>query len=391
MKQIKEIITWPTWCGKTYQAIIESYKLGRFIYLAPCRQLVYETWATYSQEWDYLSTWEIKINKEGGNFFWVFESGNQILLENYKTLIIDEAHFLTDKDRGGILYQLISKAQALGLNVKLLTATVNFKLTWFSLRKLAQRKKIVRKYRNLNNVSDLKWEKFLYFCRSKKDARMEKLCLEWQGYKVAALHSDITPSERVKIQRMFASGELDWVCCTNVLAQWINFPASAVVIPSTDWDYSSHTAETFKQIVGRCGRPGWSDKATIFYSWTSRKKKIKNKKASKKIKKADVSASDNSCLNTIRLRSRVLNKIIYDNKIDISWADFTFNRLINWFSLWKYSQIKYGISMIRAIASSKYKDLFIWIDKLIELIDEENRKTKEEIMLFRDKFNIFNK
>ena len=130
-----QIYTGPTGCGKTYKAINEEIDAGkRFVYIAPCRQLVYESYMKYADDSkDVLSTGEIKINqrRDGDNFYGVYESMNENLLEGYDTLIIDEAHFINDEERGQNLINLIEEARKQGMDIKLLTATNTLNLNDF--------------------------------------------------------------------------------------------------------------------------------------------------------------------------------------------------------------------------------------------------------------------
>lgn len=398
----KLIITWPTGCGKTYFAITEAMKLGKFIYLAPCRQLVNESWATYSLSDDVLSTGEIHLwdFEKHQNIFGVFESANNMEIKKYNTLIVDEAHFITDKERWGNLLKIIREAQNLGLNVFLLTATVNFKLTGFELKKLPARAKIKRKYKTLSNIDgaddfkELRKEKFLSFCSSRRDAEEEAEIYKYLGFKVKALHSDLTPSQRLNIQRRFALWELDGVCCTNILAQWINFPASVIIIPETDYNGETHEPEIFKQILGRVGRPGWSNKATIYYSGFAKKNKIKNKKIEAKIEEKKVETPRRFSQFSEQekfARTRILKKIIKENKIDINGADWSINNLILGIKMREYKDIKYSISLIKAInKSEKYKRYFE-IDDYLQIIKKEEEKMITQLNLFREDFNIWNK
>lgn len=134
-----EIITGETGCGKTYKAVHDEMDAGRkFAYIAPCRQLVYETYRNYGDcTKDALSSGEIKINADGqGNFYGVFESASpeQLRKGGYDTLIIDEAHFVKDQNRGNNLLTLIAECRKHDINLKLLTATQNFQLNNFPPR-----------------------------------------------------------------------------------------------------------------------------------------------------------------------------------------------------------------------------------------------------------------
>jgi replicative superfamily II helicase len=119
------IITGETGCGKTYSTIKKLQTSNTsFVYLAPCRQLVYETFIEYSYPEDDLSTGEVKIiNKQYGNLFAVYESLKPEQIKNYSALIIDEAHFLCDEDRGAKLNHLLTIAKQQHKVIYLLTAT----------------------------------------------------------------------------------------------------------------------------------------------------------------------------------------------------------------------------------------------------------------------------
>lgn len=60
---------------------------------------------------------------------------------------------------------------------------------------------------------------------------------------------------------MLIGGGVQIVCCTNVLAQGVNFPAENVYI---EHDIHSNLA-TYKQKLGRVGRPGFSNAKEVYY------------------------------------------------------------------------------------------------------------------------------
>lgn len=59
---MKVIYEGSTGCGKTYTAIQDAVKFGaNYLYLAPCRQLVYETALKYGNKQSTIHTGELKI------------------------------------------------------------------------------------------------------------------------------------------------------------------------------------------------------------------------------------------------------------------------------------------------------------------------------------------
>lgn len=120
----RKIITGDTGSGKTYHATHTAKE--PFVYAAPCRQLVYETYIeTALKDKDCLSTGEVHLQGQGGNAFVVYEALIHLDFAAYKTLIVDEVHYLSDKDRGGDLHDAVKKAEKLGIDIILVTATDN--------------------------------------------------------------------------------------------------------------------------------------------------------------------------------------------------------------------------------------------------------------------------
>ena len=156
---MKQIIEGSTGCGKTYHTVNKAKGLGKFIYLAPCRQLAYEVFIDYSIEGDTLQTGEVflKGSNPDGNVFTVYEniSENNLAFQNAKSIIIDEAHFITDPERGGNLVNIIKEASTLGLNIFLVTATRNFRSNGFEVIKYKHNPNQQRKLQ-LNITNKLK-------------------------------------------------------------------------------------------------------------------------------------------------------------------------------------------------------------------------------------------
>lgn len=238
-KMIKLIIG-DTGTGKTYKAITGAAQLGYFAYIGPCRQLVYETAIRYGNSKDTISTGEVHL--EGfNNYFGVFES--TIDYRSYKTLIIDECHFLTDEERGGELNLKIKEAKQAGLNVILVTGTLNFepKKSW-KVEKLSPLANFTKEEISLKEFYQrmAAGVPSIIFRRYKSDCGNNAITADTPSY------------ERVKTQMDFMMGNITCVEATNAIAQGVNLPAENILIEYNPYD----PAEVIHQKIGRLGRFG---------------------------------------------------------------------------------------------------------------------------------------
>lgn len=244
---MRQLLLGGTGSGKTYKAIHEAQNQGRFIYVAPARQLVYETAIKYGEAYkDTVSTGECHLYGHR-HFFGVYESLHGLNLQGYSTIILDEAHFLTDETRNEALLKILNGYQS---NLILCTATDNFSedplLDTFDTKKLPSRVKFRREL-----ISEAEFfgrmaqgEPSIYFHKLKRE------CGDFGGHVITGT----TPSyERLKTQLAFERGEITFVECTNVLAQGVNFPATNVLIEFNQFD----TPELVLQKLGRLGRFGF--------------------------------------------------------------------------------------------------------------------------------------
>jgi superfamily II DNA or RNA helicase len=269
---MKLVIDGETGSGKTYFAINKAKEIGSFIYVAPCRQLVYETAIKYGTPKDTITTGEVKITGQE-NIYAIYESLNHIDLNAFNTLIIDEAHFLTDCERSNILLEAIDKFTG---NIFLVSATRNFKIPkGYKLIKLKALQKFKKK-----RITE---SKFLDRVKAGEPSiifhKYKGACGNYGGYEI---HADTPADERLQLQIEFAKGDITLIETTNVLAQGLNFPATNIMIVYNEWD----TDEVIIQKIGRLGRYGiHSENQELTYCLSYKPTKISKKEIKKNEKK----------------------------------------------------------------------------------------------------------
>lgn len=366
-----QIITGETGCGKTYKAINDEINANRrFLYIAPCRQLVYETYMKYAAKQDSLTSGEIKINGEkDGNIFGVFESASEKMLENIDTLIIDEAHFVNDTERGQHLLNLIAAAREKGINLKLLTATQSFELNGFEEIYLKSRFKVpVKKeisfeeaYQNMQNGMQT-----IYFASTINGTEDIANMLCEEGIKAVAMTSRNTPSERLQTQIDFEKQKIQVVVATNLLAQGVNFTCQNLIISLDGFN----TPELVQQKIGRLGRPNTLEGVDeVYYAIEGNIEEVKKPGYITKVQKGEVDKSYVEC---------ALEECIY---------------MIKDSCVPGYNDMKYCIPEFKEYIFEKIKDENIseWVkdtcEKALEEISTEQNKVKE-IILANAKYNL---
>lgn len=268
MKKI--IITGQTGSGKTYNTINSAKEIGTFAYIAPCRQLAYEVYIDYAEfKKDTLATGEVFI-KGNRNFYGVYESLQKNNIKNFDSVIIDEAHYLTDVDRGGHINELIAQCNKDKVNVFLVTATRNFPI-WRGWQ-------LIELQSSFTPPKKVKISYFEFFQRKMAGVPT----IEFVKYKSdAMLSADTLPSERLKLQLDYRAGKIKYVSSTNVLAQGINMPCENVLIEYNSYDDN----EVLTQKLGRLGRLGFTQSNEVTYCITELPKKIKKNRTKVKLTK----------------------------------------------------------------------------------------------------------
>ena len=251
-----KIYVGPTGCGKTYQAFNRLNKRMKAMYLAPCRQLVYESAMKYGNSRSHVATSDLKI----GDFskapisFRTYEACHEKDLINIDVLIIDEAHFMSDRERGQHLVNLVHYMDKRNKKVILLSATLNFTIKGAKIIRLAPRggefKKKEISYeeaisRAAEGVPTLIFHKTRMACGSiSQMLGMENKC--------GVITADTSIEDRIRLVDLYNRGKITIIEATNAMAQGVNVPCENLINFANSYDGSDVIIQKF----GRLGRTG---------------------------------------------------------------------------------------------------------------------------------------
>ena len=116
---------------------------------------------------------------------------------------------------------------------------------------------LLRKYHS----GPKKDEKVLIFALYKKEASRVERNLQYNGYKVAAIHGDLTQQQRTTALNEFKTGKCNLLLATDVAARGLDIPNVKTVINLT----FPLTVEDYVHRIGRTGRAGQTGTAhTLF-------------------------------------------------------------------------------------------------------------------------------
>lgn len=364
------LITGDTGSGKTYHTIRNLAK-SNFIYIAPCRQLVYETYIKYANKSDDLSSGEVKIFNESNSdnsMFAVYESAINMDLSKYKSLIIDEAHFLGDENRGCGLVHIINKALKAGIKIYLVTATLDVHLGNLGLTiehhnlesKYDTPKKVeVNRTTAYQRMFD-KVPTIVFIPNIRKSEEMADWIRDESNgqLRVACLHANVLPYERLKTQLDFQNGKIDTIVATDVVAQGLNFTCANMIINVSRFD----TPARINQKIGRLGRPFTNtDKEVTYYLDDSCDREI----VKKSTKFVDAVNSDHieSMFNEYRSNYNDFKEVPFYNEIK-----YCIPEVVQYLNHAKRSGVQLDSMQLEVI------------DETLSLIHDEAHKVKELIM-----------
>lgn len=253
-----KLYTGGTGCGKTYMAITEATS---FVIAVPCRQLAYEIYWDYPSKVSRVDTGEVHMGDLLGNQVCVYENlPDGVIYQD--TLIVDEAHYLNDPDRGGALFEKILVNKQAGKEIILLTATDTLSDEVKEMLGVVETE--LQPFCEVPEKVELDFPQFcekvragmtaIVFTKFTPNNRAIEYyaeVFELSGDLIGVLSANTPSYERVKTQLDFKRGKLQVVIATNVLAQGLNFPAQGVLIEYNEWD----DWEIVTQKLGRVARP----------------------------------------------------------------------------------------------------------------------------------------
>ncbi|KAK9464532.1 P-loop containing nucleoside triphosphate hydrolase protein [Lipomyces arxii] len=105
-------------------------------------------------------------------------------------------------------------------------------------------------------------DRILVFALYKKEAARVERLLQSRGFKIAAIHGDLSQIQRTTALENFKNGSCPLLLATDVAARGLDIPAVKLVINLT----FPLTAEDYVHRIGRTGRAGQSGKAITFFT-----------------------------------------------------------------------------------------------------------------------------
>ena len=327
-----KLYTGGTGCGKTYKSIMEA---ASFVIVVPCRQLAYEIYWDYPSQVSRVDTGEVHMGDPHGNQVCVYENLLAGVISQ-NTLIVDEAHYLNDPDRGGALFEKILVNKQAGKEIILLTATDTLS---DEVREVLEVEEIeLQPFCEVPEKVELEFSQFcekvrcgmtaIVFTKYTPDNREIEYYAEAFGLdrdSIGMLSANTPSYERVKTQLDFKSGKIQVIISTNVLAQGLNFPAQGVLIEYNEWD----GWEIVTQKLGRVARPLFGLREGYF-CLSEMPGKYKNRGVPQKTE----------CEATAYFRPSGV-------EVDISGWDFMEHEVPS--SFWDYKNFKYSYRFLREL------------------------------------------
>ncbi|ADP76833.1 DEAD/DEAH box helicase domain protein [Methanothermus fervidus DSM 2088] len=226
---------------------------------------------------------------EGIDF--LLRSGKSKHLGDPGVIVIDEIHMLEDRERGPRLNGMIKRFMKIFPNSQIiaLSATVEnaeeiakkfgLKLVKYEKRPVPlekhlillknneEKKEIIAKLikKEYNNISKKGFRgQTIVFTNSRMKTKMITNYLRSKGIKAAAYHAGLPYHKREKIEKEFASQNLEAVVTTAALSAGVDFPASQVIFETLLMGNKWIENNEFQQMLGRAGRPSYHDRGIVY-------------------------------------------------------------------------------------------------------------------------------
>lgn len=268
----------PTNSGKTYRAvhdIIDAYRSnpeGHYTYAGPLRMLAFEFYNKLREELGDEAvgfiTGEEQINEDAHVVCCTVEMAPM----SGDLIVIDEAHWLADEDRGQYWTDLLVSAvyssfvvitakEALSTVTRLLSDSHHMKAV--ELHRLSP----VRYEKDSVAISQLKKRTAVIAFSRKAVYCIARLINNAGKLRAGVVYGALPISCREEQIRRFEKGEYDVMVTTDVIGHGINLPIDHLVFAETN-KFDGHKRRTLysweaSQIAGRAGRYGITDTGTV--------------------------------------------------------------------------------------------------------------------------------
>ena len=260
----------PTNSGKTYDALQRLAASRSGVYAAPLRMLAREAYTKLcilmGEDNVGLLTGEESINPEAP----VICCTAEMAPNTGSTLVLDEAHWAADPDRGYAWTRLLVGGTYDTIEVAASAGAEKFLRSVFSDAHTVDVVRHTRlsplRYGGTVNLKDIPDASLVVAFSRKAVHALAKRLLDSRKT-VGVLYGALPPETRVAQIQKFMDGDVQILVCTDVVGHGINTPASAVVFAQTD-KYDGHTQRDLQtweaaQIAGRAGRFGLGGAGTV--------------------------------------------------------------------------------------------------------------------------------
>lgn len=267
----------PTNSGKTYHALQALYgeydanPNGVYVYAGPLRMLAYEVYLKmtekYGEENVGFITGDETINPSASLLATTMEMAPM----SGSSIIIDEAHWVVDAERGDHWTRLLKNAEYVSFHIvsakeaaPLLKALVS---DAYHTTENTYTRRTAISFEGEIEVSEIP-AKTAVVCFSRNNVLKIAKILASKGYKVGVLYGALPLNVRKEQIEAFINEETDIIVTTDVIGHGINLPIDNVIFAETEKYDGLFQRELMRwetaQIAGRAGRYGLSEQGKVY-------------------------------------------------------------------------------------------------------------------------------